>query len=172
MNRKYIITDPCYLIDNEKWQELTATHLGENGELTHDFFKAFGKEVCEQNEHIQALLELKHTQHGDGSYFITPCHAKITAKIFEFWVDSGLYCICEVSDFCKFENDDGVAMLEFQAADDFTTPKYDENLSDDEQAYFSSNINGENRSLFKIDWNDGDFDDDDDDDDDDDFDDD
>lgn len=165
MKRKYIITDPCYLIDPEKWQELTAAHLGENGELTHDFFKAFEKEICEQNEHIQALLELEHTPHGDGSYFVTPCNAKIRTKIFEFWVDSGLYCLCEVSDFGKFENDDGVAMIEFQAADDFvTTPKYDENLSDDEVAYFSSNINGENRSLFKIDWNDGDFDDDDDDD--------
>ena len=163
MKRTYIITDPCYLIDSEKWQELTAAHLGENGELTHDFFKAFEKEVREQNEHIQALLELEHTPHGDGSYFVTPCNAnKINAKIFEFFVDSGLYCLCEVSNFDAFDDEDGIAKIEYQSDDDEykDTLTIDVNLSNDDVTYFSSAACG-GFGLMKIDWNDGDFDDDD-----------
>ena len=164
MQRKYIITDPSYLIDSEKWVELITAHLGENGELTHDFFKAFEKEVCEQNEHIQALLELEHTPHGDGSYFVTPCHAKINAKIFEFFVDTGFYCLCEVSNFDAYDDDDGIAKIEYQSDDDEykDTLMIDDNLSTDDVTYFSSAYCG-GTGLMKIDWNDGDFDDDDDD---------
>lgn len=162
MQRKYIITDPSYLLDNLTWQEICGANVNENGELTQQFFEDLQQEIRVQNPNIQSILELKHTPHGDGSYFVTPCHAKINAKIFEFWVDSGLFCFCEVSNFDAHYDDDGIAKIEYQSADDEykDTLMIDSDLSTDDVTYFSSTYCG-GLGLMKIDWNDGDFDDDD-----------
>ena len=163
MQRKYIITDPSYLIDSLTWQEIRASNLNENGELTQQFFEDLQQELRVQNPNIQAVIELEHTPHGDGSYFVTPCHAKINAKIFEFFIDTGFYCLCEVSNFDAYDDDDGIAKIEYQSDDDEykDTLMIDDNLSNDDVTYFSSAYCG-GTGLMKIDWNDGDFDDDDD----------
>ena len=107
--KKLIITDPCYLIEQEEWAEC-CQKLNDSDEKQADFLAAVKQKLLE-NSNIKAVIKIDNTPYGDGSYFVQPISSLARSRNFEFWIDSGIFAICEVKEFD--ENEDGIARLEF-----------------------------------------------------------
>lgn len=63
---------------------------------------------------------------GDGSYFVEPLNGT-KAREFEFWIDSGTWCVCVVDNFNIPEHfsDDGVAKIEIENGGNLCVKKYE-----------------------------------------------
>lgn len=123
--QKLIITDPCYLLDSEEWAECCRV-LGDDETETQTAFLKKVEEKLKQKSNIQQVVGVANSPDGDGSYFVEPLNGT-KAREFEFWIDSGTWCVCVVDNFNIPEHfsDDGVARIEIENSGNLCVKKYE-----------------------------------------------
>ena len=100
--KQYIVTDPCYIIDNDTWQNICTKIFDNMPQSTSEEYKAmldaFDTEVTRA---LQVLTNAKaiagRTGIGDWSNRLYGPNIKHS----EFGADSGMFCFCEVTDTIK-----------------------------------------------------------------------
>lgn len=123
--KKLIITDPCYLLDSEEWAECCRVFGDDKSETQTAFLKKV-EEKLTQKSNINQVVGVANSPDGDGSFFVEPLNGT-KAHNFEFWIDSGTWCVCVVDSFNipEFFSDDGVAKIEIENGDNLFITRYE-----------------------------------------------
>jgi len=90
---KYIITDPCYLLDDDTWQKCCDAAKLPSGNWSDDIFNAYVADALKMLSGSEAWAS--ETGFGDWSNSI---QGTGTILQNEFAADSGMVCVCELND--------------------------------------------------------------------------
>lgn len=92
---QYIITDPCYLINQDKWSQLYD--LASANDIWDD--EKFIRSVKDELEIItQADAWVSNTGFGDWENTLHGIPETIITENGDFYADSGMVCVCKVVD--------------------------------------------------------------------------
>ena len=120
--QKLMITDPCYLLDGEEWAECCEVWGDDETETPAAFLKKI-EEKLNQKINIQQVVGVAKSPDGDGSFFVEPLNGT-KCREFEFWVDSGVWCVCVVNNFDVSPMNDGIAKIEIEVSGDLCVTRY------------------------------------------------
>lgn len=90
---KYIITDPCYLLDDDTWQKCCNAAQLPSGEWNDDVFNAYVEDALKTLSGNKAWAS--STGFGDWTNYISGMKNVLQP---EFAADSGMVCVCEFND--------------------------------------------------------------------------
>jgi hypothetical protein len=105
---KYLITDPCYLLDLLSTQKERDNLWSYVCESIHDYDRDYDgtdhKDACTRMSDVLGLniLRISDTGFGDWSNTITSTSKHINVLIPEFYADAGMMCVVEINE--KLEN--------------------------------------------------------------------
>ena len=105
---KFIVTDPCYLLDLLKTQEERDKLWDYVCNSIHDYDRDYDgtdhKDACTRMSDVLGLniLRISDTGFGDWSNTLTSCSKHINVLVPEFYADAGMMCVVEVNE--KLEN--------------------------------------------------------------------
>ena len=88
---KYIITDPCYLLDDKIWQECCDAGALPNGGWDNE---AFNQKVAQELTKLSgAKAYACHTGFGDWTNKLSGPNVEADGV---FYADSGMVCVCKI----------------------------------------------------------------------------
>lgn len=88
---KYIITDPCYLLDDKIWQECCNVGALPNGGWDNE---AFNQKVAQELTKLSGTKAYAcHTGFGDWSNKLSGPNIEGDGV---FYADSGMVCVCKI----------------------------------------------------------------------------
>ena len=120
--QKLIITDPCYLLDGEEWAECCEVWGDDETETPAEFLKKI-EEKLSQKANIRQVVGVAKSPDGDGAFFVEPLNGT-KCREFEFWVDSGVWCVCVVNNFDVQPMNDGIAKIEIEMSGNLCIRRY------------------------------------------------
>ena len=95
--RKFIVTDPCYILPSETWDNAcTDCFTGNANEDLRAFDERIEQELRKFAETENAWVDETGCGDWDNSLMATTCDVKITNH--EFSADAGMVCVCEVTE--------------------------------------------------------------------------
>ena len=88
---KYIVIDPCYLLDNTLWQECCNVGILPNGDWDNE---AFNQKVAQELTKLSgAKAYACHTGFGDWSNKLSGPNVEGDGT---FYADAGMVCVCKI----------------------------------------------------------------------------
>lgn len=105
---KYLITDPCYLLDLLSTQQERDNLWSYVCESIHDYDKNYDRTDHEDASKRMSdvlglnILRMSDTGFGDWSNTITSTSKHINVLVPEFYADAGMMCVVEINE--KLEN--------------------------------------------------------------------
>ena len=138
MAKQYVITDPCYILPEEIWDEC-CKKAGDNDEGWSDRF--YQHVTSALTEFVGSIAYAESTGYGDWQNSIV-CGPYITER---FFADSGSVCVCEYTDKVKkaldgLEDKGGAAVFE---AEGKIKVQFDTRISDWTVIHISDEANTE-----------------------------
>lgn len=138
MSKKYVITDPCYILPDDVWSEC-CNKAGDNDEGWSERF--YQHVTSALTEFVGTTAYAESTGYGDWQNSIV-CGPYITGQ---FFADSGSVCVCEYTDKVRealdgLEDKGGAAVFE---AEGRIEVQFDTKVSDWTVVHISDEANTE-----------------------------
>lgn len=92
---KYLVTDPCYILSNDDWREVCDI-ADKAGDWTEAFNNACADKLREVSGDKRA--DACGTGYGDWSNRLFGMSGRATILCNDFYADSGMVCVVEVTD--------------------------------------------------------------------------
>lgn len=124
--KKFIVTDPCYLLPDNTWQSICHEVFDGTWNDQKEMYEAFDSRVQEELRKFAGtdLAWTGSTGIGDWCNGIDSKNSKVVNVVYRgFGADAGMVCVCELTDIIsKTINDSGIqydwSVACFEVSDD------------------------------------------------------